>query len=135
MKLMGNDISGEALLGQIFKRLEARGLRPDAGGPIRFDGVEARVDPLAFNLEALSEHADPTRPLHLETHRTGPGRAVLLFKWAFRAVGQVFINEALARQKVFNAHVRDSYAQLAAEVARLNAQLEKKERPRRKSSR
>jgi hypothetical protein len=36
----------------------------------------------------------------------------------------VFINEALGRQRVFNGHVRDSYAQLAAEVIRLRGEVE-----------
>src|SRR5690242_6485476 len=110
-------------------RLQARGLGGSETGPIRFDGLEAKVDPIAFNVEALSEHADPTRPLPLETHRAGLGRAVLLAKWLFRAGGQVFINEALARQKRFNGHVRDSYAQLSAEVVRLRERLDALEKP------
>src|SRR5712672_2562262 len=116
MKLMGKDISGDQLVSEIMSRLQSRGVQGPAGGPIRFDGLEARVDPLAFNLEALSEHADPTRALPLETHRAGLGRAVLWAKWLFRAGGQLFINETLARQKRFNTHVRDSYAQLSAEL-------------------
>jgi hypothetical protein len=62
-------------------------------------------------------------PLH--THRGGAGRAVLLAKWVFRTTCQVFINEALARQRVFNGHVRDSYAQLSAEVLLLRAEVDK----------
>jgi hypothetical protein len=129
MKLLGRDIPAEAMLQQIFARLQARGLTQAEEGPIRFDGLTPRVDPMAFNLEALSEHADPTRPLPLETHRTGLGRAVLLLKRAFRGAGQVFINEALARQKRFNGHVRDSYAQLSAEVIRLRERLDALEAP------
>jgi hypothetical protein len=126
MKLMGQDISGHALLEQLEARLKDRGLAPAtaAGGPIHFDGLEPRVDPAAFNVEALTEHADPTRALPLETHRSGVGRAVLLLKWAFRKGGQIFINEAFSRQKVFNGHVRDSYAQLSAEVAQLRSRLD-----------
>jgi hypothetical protein len=126
MKLMGKDISGPKLVAELKSRLQARGLSDaaDAPGPIRFDGVEARVDPMAFNVEALTEHADPTRPLPLTTHRAGLGRAVLLAKWLFRAGGQIFINEALSRQKRFNGHVRDSYAQLSAEVIRLRERLD-----------
>jgi hypothetical protein len=48
----------------------------------------------------------------------------------------VFINEALARQRIFNGHVRDSYAQLSAEVLRLRAEvdaLRKKAAPRAKT--
>ena len=125
MKLLGKDISGTALLAQLEERLKARGLdASESGGPIRFDGLEAKVDPMAFNVEALTEHADPTRALPLETHRSGLGRAVLLFKWAFRTGGQIFINEAFARQKRFNGHVRDSYAQLSAEMIRLRERLD-----------
>jgi hypothetical protein len=129
MKLMGRDITGDKLLEELRSRLQARGLQGPTGGPIRFDGLEPRVDPIAFNVEALSEHADPTRPLPLETHRAGVGRAVLAVKWLFRATGQIFINEALARQKRFNGHVRDSYAQLSAEVKTLRERLEALEKP------
>ncbi len=124
MKLLGRDISKEAVLKRIEERLRARMLAPPREHPIRFDGVEARVDPLSFNLQALEEHADSTRPLPLETHRSGAGRLVLYAKWAFRKSCQVFINEALSRQRLFNAHVRDSYAQLSAEVIRLRAEVE-----------
>jgi hypothetical protein len=129
MKLLGRDISGEQLLGELMAKLKARGLEPEAGGPIRFDGSEPRIDPIAFNVEALSEHADPTRALPLETHRAGLGRAVLIAKRLFRAGGQLFINEAFARQKRFNGHVRDSYAQLSAEVIRLRERLDALEKP------
>ncbi|HZI02595.1 MAG TPA: hypothetical protein VEZ71_01155, partial [Archangium sp.] len=87
-------------------------------------GVEPRVEPLSFNLQALEEHADATRALPLHTHRGGAGQLVLVAKWAFRKTCQVFINEALSRQRVFNGHVRDSYAQLSAEVIRLRAEVE-----------
>lgn len=125
MKLMGKDISGDTLLQELTARLQARGLQPAAAqGPIHFEGHEPRVDPMAFNVEALTEHSDPTQPLPLETHRKGLGRAVLVAKWLFRAGGQIFINETLARQKRFNGHVRDSYAQLSAEVIRLRTRLD-----------
>lgn len=125
MKLLGKDISPESLLGYVEGRLKARGLDERAQSPIRFEGLEPPVDPTAFALEALAEHADATVGLPLETHREGfSGAAVLLAKRAFRAAGQVFINEALARQKRFNGHVRDGYAQLAAEVVRLRLEVE-----------
>jgi len=124
MKLLGRDIDGKELLDRIQERLRARGLDFDAPRPIRMDGPEPRVDPLSFNLHALEEHADSTRPMPLHTHRGGVGQAVLLAKWAFRTTCQVFINEALARQRVFNGHVRDAYAQLSAEVMRLREQVE-----------
>jgi len=124
MKLLGRDIDGKALLDKIEERLRARGLSFDAPEPIRMDGPEPRVDPLSFNLHALEEHADATRPMPLHTHRGGAGQVVLLAKWAFRKTCQVLINETLARQRVFNGHVRDAYAQLSAEVVRLRERVE-----------
>ena len=130
MKLLGKDISASVLMQQISDRLVARDLAAPAEGPIRMDGSEPRVDPLAFNLDALAEHSDPTRALPLETHRGGlGGRAIVLAKWAFRTSCQLFINEALGRQHVFNGHVRDSYAQLSAEVKRLRSRVEELEAP------
>lgn len=124
MKLMGKDISTARVLAHLEARLKARGLSDSVASPIDLSGVEPRVDPAAFYLEALAEHADATRALPLETHRTGLGRAVLLAKWSFRKAGQVFINEALGRQRLFNGHVRDAYAQLSADVNALRAEVE-----------
>jgi hypothetical protein len=129
MNLLGRDIPVRALLERIEERLELRGLREPPPGPIRLDGPEPRVDPLTFNLAALEEHADPTRPMPLHTHRGGVGQLVLVAKWAFRKTCQVFINEALARQRAFNGHVRDSYAQLSAEVLRLRKEVDRLKRP------
>lgn len=125
MRLMGRDITADKLMAYVGERLRTRGLsRPADGEPVG-EGIESRVDPLSFNLDALSEHADATKGLPVETHRAGlSGRAVRFAKVAFRRFGQVFINEALGRQVVFNGHVRDSYAQLSAEVLRLRARLE-----------
>jgi hypothetical protein len=125
MRLLGNAFRESELLQRLEERLRARGLWHEAEKRISPAAVEPRVDPLSFNLAALEEHADPTRPLPLQTHRGGLGRAVLLAKWAFRTTCQVFINETLSRQRLFNGHVRDSYAQLSAEVLRLRAQLDK----------
>jgi hypothetical protein len=47
----------------------------------------------------------------------------VLAKQTFRKVGQLFINEALARQVVFNGHVLDGYSQLSAEVVRLRSRV------------
>lgn len=124
MKLLGRDIPARELIARIEDRLRTRGLsssEPVQGPP---SGVEPRVDPLSFNLQSLEEHADPTRPLPPHTHRGGAGQLVLVAKWAFRRTCQVFINETLGRQRTFNGHVRDSYAQLAAEVLRLRAEVE-----------
>lgn len=132
MKLFGKDVSGKELMDRIEERLRARGLLEDPPQPIQLDGPEPKVDPLSFNLHALEEHSDPTRPLPLHTHRGGAGQLVLVAKWAFRTTCQVFINEALARQRIFNGHVRDSYAQLSAEVLRLRAEVDglRKKAPR-----
>lgn len=120
MRLLGRDFSPVAVLSTIGQNLRARGLAVPPEEATELDEVEARVDPLSFNLDALAEHADATKGLPLETHRGGAsGRAVMLAKQAFRSLGQVFINEALGRQVLFNGHVRDSYAQLSAEVLRL----------------
>ena len=134
MKLLGKDIDGRALLDRIEERLRARGLGFDSPQPIRMDGPEPRVDPLSFNLHALEEHADCTRRMPLHTHRGGAGQVVLLAKWAFRKTCQVLINETLARQRVFNGHVRDAYAQLSAEVIRLRERVEALEPPASKPS-
>ena len=47
----------------------------------------------------------------------------------------MFINEALARQRVFNGHVRDSYAQLSAEVMKLRSEVDALRPAKEKSSR
>jgi len=106
------------------EKLRARGVSAAAPQPLSFEGVEPRVDPLSFNLSALDQHADSTQPLPQHSHRSGAGRVVLLAKLAFRRTCQVFINEALGRQHLFNGHVRDSYAQLSAEVLRLRQDVE-----------
>lgn len=124
MKLMGRDIPARELLARIEERLRTRGLPTSEQVDVPEQGVEPRVDPLSFNLQALEENADATRGLPLHTHRGGTGQLVLVAKWAFRKTCQVFINEALGRQRVFNGHVRDSYAQLSAEVIRLRAEVE-----------
>jgi hypothetical protein len=124
MKLLGKDITPAKVLAFVEERLQARGLSTPGSAALEVDGVEARVDPLTFNLHALESNADATQGLPLETHRDGlGGQAVVLAKRVFRKAGQVFINEALGRQRVFNGHVRDSYAQLAAEVLRLRQRV------------
>lgn len=125
MKLLGTNLDATDLIARIEARLRARGLLSQPRTPMSSISVEPPVEPLSFNLQALEEHADPTRPLPITTHRGGLGRMVLAAKWTFRKTCQVFINEALARQRVFNGHVRDSYAQLSAEVLRLQQEVEK----------
>jgi hypothetical protein len=125
MKLVGKDVSVNTVLAYLEERLEARGLRPPPdSSEAPLDGVEPRVDPLAFNLDKLTEHADSTLGLPVESHRGGlQGRALVLAKRLFRVAGQALINETLARQRLFNGHVRDSYAQLSAEVMRLRTRV------------
>jgi hypothetical protein len=130
MNLMGKDITPAKVISLVGARLAARGLSSSpVDSVLAAEGVEPSVEPYSFNLHALEENADTTRAMPLETHRGGlSGRAVVLAKRIFRAAGQIFINEALSRQRVFNGHVRDSYAQLSAEVLRLRtriAELEK----------
>ena len=129
MKLLGKDITPSKVMAFVGERLQARGLSVNDDEAADDLGVEPRVDPLSFNLQALEANADATQGLPLETHREGiSGRAVVLAKRVFRIAGQIFINEALGRQRVFNGHVTDSYAQLSAEVMRLRrrvAELEK----------
>ena len=124
MKLLGRDIPARELIARIEERLRVRGLPTSEAAEVPPDGVEPRVDPLSFNLHSLEEHTDPTRPLPLHTHRGGVGQLVVVAKWAFRKTCQVLINETLARQRTFNGHVRDSYAQLSAEVIRLRREVE-----------
>lgn len=124
MRLLGKDITPSKVMAFVGERLAERGLLGPRDADVTPEGVEARVDPLSFNLQALEEHADATKGLPLETHRDGfGGRAVTIAKKVFRTAGQVFINEAFGRQRVFNGHVRDSYAQLAAEVIRLRSRI------------
>ncbi|MDP1822470.1 MAG: hypothetical protein Q8L48_04490 [Archangium sp.] len=124
MKVLGKDITPSKVMAFVGERLAARGLSMPAESALGTEGVEGRVDPLSFNLHALEQNADATQGLPLETHRDGlAGRAVVIAKRIFRSAGQIFINEALGRQRVFNGHVRDSYAQLAAEVVRLRQRV------------
>lgn len=124
MKLLGRDIPTRELMNRIESRLRARGLSVVPAEDFTPEGVEPRIDPLSFNLNALEENADCTKPLPRQTHRGGlSGRLVIAAKTAFRAGAQGFINEALGRQRNFNGHVRDSYAQLAAEVLRLRDEV------------
>ena len=123
MRLLGRDIPADRLIEKVAERLKARGLATAPEGEPLAQQVEARVDPYFFTVEKLSEHAEAARPLPLESHRNGLGRAVLLAKWAFRKTCQVLINETLARQTVFNGHVRDGYAQLSAELQRLRERV------------
>lgn len=132
MKLMGKDITAAKLLEVAKERLQGRGLLPpseETGFEER--DVEAPIEPFSFAVDAMSEHVDATRGLPIETHRDGlQGRAVVLVKRTFRALGQVFINEALARQVAFNGLALDGFSQLSAEVVRLRKKVEELEAAR-----
>ena len=129
MKLLGKDITPAKVMAFVGERLQARGLALPSEDGLSESGVEARVDPLSFNVQSLEANADATQGLPLETHRDGlSGRAVVLAKRLFRKAGQIFINEALGRQRVFNGHVRDSYAQMSAEMMRLRRRVDELEK-------
>ena len=57
MKLMGRDIPARELLARLEERLRTRGLDSSEAVDVPESGVAPRVDPLAFNLRALDEHA------------------------------------------------------------------------------
>ncbi|MFN0061424.1 MAG: hypothetical protein ACKVPX_02740 [Myxococcaceae bacterium] len=125
MRLLGREVESRKVLERIAEKLRARGESPPA-----FDDdalisapVEPRVDPLQYHLQGLSENADPTEGLPLHTHREGLGRSVLWFKRMFRWLGKPFIHDMLGRQRLFNAHARDAYSELAAQVARLEEEV------------
>ena len=131
MKILGKEVEASAVLERIEERLRAVGIDlsswNDDDVPLP-PPVEPRVDPVAHHLEGLEKNSDPTQGLPLQTHRTGAGRAVLMAKWLFRKTCQPLINEALGRQRLFNAHARDAYAELAARVERLSADLDQHQR-------
>jgi hypothetical protein len=122
MKLLGRDFDADQLLRDIQTRLEQRGLSLSSAATPSLE-PERTVDPLSFNLQQLEQNADSTRPLPLSSHRGGLGRAVLLAKWAFRKSCQVFINETLARQRLFNENTRQAYAELSAEMLQLKTMV------------
>jgi hypothetical protein len=122
MRVFGKDVTPEKVLGHVKERLLARGLLPPSESVARGVTNEAPVNPFAFIVEVLAENIDVTQPLPLETHRAGlSGALVLSAKRLFRKTGQLFINEALARQVKLNGHLLDGYALLSAEVERLRA--------------
>lgn len=125
MKLLGRDIDARDLLRVAREKLEARGIREEVR-PVE-EEPEPLLEPLSFLVRSLEENEDPTVGLPIATHRTGLGRSVVAVKWIFRRTCQLFINETLGRQRLFNAQVRDLNAQLAAEVIRLRTRVEELE--------
>jgi hypothetical protein len=124
VKILGKEVAAACLWDRVRTRLEERGLPVPPNDDVPEPRVEPRVDPVQHHLEGMERHNDPTRGLPLHTHRTGLGRAVLWSKWLFRKTCQPLINELLGRQRLFNAHARDAYAELAARVERLTDELE-----------
>jgi hypothetical protein len=125
MKLLGRQIDTKELWEKVEARLEARGLLEAPKRPISLDGPEPFVEPLSFHLSALEAHTDPSRGLPLTPATTALGKVANAAKWAVRLAVRPLAEELFARQHLFNAHVRDAYAQLAAEVIQL-----KKAQPR-----
>lgn len=125
MRLLGREVTADKVLERIEDRLRERGLLPpDAGDDASITpGVEPRVDPLSYNLRSLEEHADPTVALPREAPSGRAAQLAQVARQAFRKAGQLLIDEVLARQRLFNGHVRDSYAQLSAEVLQLRTEV------------
>lgn len=126
MKLLGKDLPLKHWTAEIEAVLKQRGLlRETLMTELKEpEPTEMRVDPHAFNLAALEEHSDCTRPLKFQSHRKGFGKVLVSAKRLFRQSFQILINETLGRQRLFNGHVRDSYAQLASEVIRLRTEMD-----------
>jgi hypothetical protein len=123
MKLLGTEISKDAWVHGLLSALSQTAKADAPQGPIRLDSSQARVDPVAFNLEAMAEHADSARELPLEGPAGAVDPLVLFLKRSFRAASQIFIDEMMARQILFNGHVRDAYAQLSADMSRFDERL------------
>ena len=106
--------------------LELKGLCKSFGGLHAVRGVTFKIMPGDRKAIIGPNGAGKTTLFNLITgiFAASAGQVVLLAKWAFRKTCQVLINETLARQRVFNGHVRDSYAQLSAELMRLRERVE-----------
>ncbi len=125
MQLWGKDISGKALLGRIEERLQLRGLSSWRGAGDDALGFDEPVHPLTFHLSALETHADPTQPLPLSPPAGWLGRARAQGRRLLVHVGRGLVDEVFSRQRLFNGHVRDAYAQLSSEVLQLKEELER----------
>lgn len=123
MKLLGKEISKDAWVQGLLSALSQTAKPDSSDGPIRLDSAQARIDPVAFNLEAMTEHADSARALQFDAGVGAVDQLMLLLKRSFRAASQIFIDEMLARQILFNGHVRDAYAQLSADMSRFDERL------------
>jgi hypothetical protein len=122
MKIIGKDFDAACLLAKVRERFDGATSVPE-NGISNAEAPEPSPDPEQFYVEALQRHSDPREGTPLETHRTGPGRAVLAAKWAFRKGGRPFINELLERQRIFNGYARDAIGLLFAEVRALREEV------------
>ncbi len=129
MKLLGRDIDAGALLRAARERLEARGIRDEALA-VETE-PEPVLEPLSFLVRALEEDEDPTLPVPAAER----GAPASLVRRMFRLACQSLIDEALERQRRFNARVREADAQLSAELIQLRARLEALEAAQRKGKR
>jgi hypothetical protein len=129
MKLLGRDIDAGALLRAARERLEARGIRDEAL-PVETE-PEPVLEPLSFLVRALEEDEDPTLPVPAAER----GAPASLLRRMFRLACQSLIDEALERQRRFNARVREADAQLSAELIQLRVRLEALEAAQRKGKR
>ena len=129
MKLLGRDIDAGALLRAARERLEARGIRDEAL-PVETE-PEPVLEPLSFLVRALEEDEDPTLPVPAAER----GAPASLVRRMFRLACQSLIDEALERQRRFNARVREADAQLSAELIQLRVRLEALEAGQRKGKR
>jgi hypothetical protein len=129
MKLLGRDIDAGALLRAARERLEARGIRDEAL-PVETE-PEPVLEPLSFLVRALEDDEDPRVPIPAAER----GAPASLLRRVFRLACQSLIDEALERQRRFNARVREADAQLSAELIQLRARLEALEAAQRKGKR
>ncbi len=103
MRFLGEDLTTEKVLALVKDRLEARGLLTPSQDAGLADRVEPRIDPFLFQVEVLTEHADATAGLPIETHRPGQqGLVVVLAKQVFRKLGcaQLAAEVTTLRQRV-----------------------------------
>ena len=132
MKLIGRDIDPRELLRAARARLEARGLRDPGAQPAPGRSGAGGGAAVLRRPEPGAERGPHRAASRSSRRNRGSGRGVAMARRLFRRTAQVFIDEALGRQRVFNGRVRDLSAQLAAEVLRLRARVEALESERTK---
>jgi hypothetical protein len=127
-KLEGAPIDLEGLGQQIERRIPTGPDDPPArddppAGPGLELGSGSAVELL---LSSLSEDADVAQGFPPQSHRK-LGSAVVAAKKGFRLALQPLINDAFARQKVFNRRLLDTLAALHSENRALEARLKRLE--------